>query len=98
MELDLSKIMPNMPADEDELAAVQKRFCPACSRHCPVPAPRVKVPVHLLQVQRKIPRRPQMQESVKKQNLMPMHQKTSLGKALRIRRLILTKNNPEQPD
>jgi len=25
MELDLSKIMPNMPADEDELAAVQKK-------------------------------------------------------------------------
>ena len=25
MELDLSKIMPNMPADENELAAVQKK-------------------------------------------------------------------------
>ena len=25
MELDLSKIMPNMPVDEDELAAVQKK-------------------------------------------------------------------------
>ena len=25
MELDLSKIMPNMPADEDELAAVQEK-------------------------------------------------------------------------